>query len=67
MTRPKSKRQDFGALLGRVFHIKLSLSKSMLFEPITEGEDSLALSAHLNRQQRIIFSPKHLHSFLLSK
>ena len=31
MTRPKSKRQDFGALLGRVFHIKLSLSKSMLF------------------------------------
>lgn len=32
MTRPKSKRQSFGALLGRVFHIKLSLSKSMLFD-----------------------------------
>ena len=32
MTRPKSKRQDFGALLERVFHIKLSLSKSMLFD-----------------------------------
>lgn len=31
MTRPKSKRQGFGALLGRVFHTKLSLSKSMLF------------------------------------
>ena len=31
MTRPKSKRQDFGALLERVFHIKLSLSKSMLY------------------------------------
>ena len=33
MTRPKSERQSFGALLGRAFHIKLSLSKSMLFEP----------------------------------
>ena len=32
MTRPKSKRQDFGALLERVFHIKLSLPKSMLFD-----------------------------------
>ena len=32
MTRPKSKRQDFGALLGRVFHTKLSLSKSILFD-----------------------------------
>ena len=31
MTRPKSERQSFGALLGRAFHIKLSLSKSMLF------------------------------------
>ena len=35
MTRPKSKRQDFGALLERVFHIKLSLSKSMLFGRLT--------------------------------
>lgn len=31
-TRPKSKRQGFGALLGRVFHIKLSRSKGMLFD-----------------------------------
>lgn len=34
MTRPKSKRQGFGALLGRVFHIILSLSKSMPFDII---------------------------------
>ena len=34
MTRPKSERQSFGALLGRAFHIKLSLSKSMPFDII---------------------------------
>ena len=32
MTRPKSKRQGFGALLGRAFHMELSLSKGMLFD-----------------------------------
>lgn len=33
--RPKSKRQRFGALLGRAFHMELSLSKGMLFAPQT--------------------------------
>lgn len=36
MTRPKSKRQGFGALLGRVFHTKLSLSKSMLISMVKD-------------------------------
>ena len=33
-TRPKSKRQRFGALLGRAFHMELSLSKGMPFDII---------------------------------
>ena len=32
VARPKSKRQRFGALLGRAFHMGLSLSKGMLFD-----------------------------------
>ena len=32
VARPKSKRQRFGALLGRAFHMELSLSKGMLFD-----------------------------------
>ena len=31
MTRPKSERRCFGALLGRVFHVQFSPSKGMLF------------------------------------
>jgi len=29
MTRPKSERQSFGALLGRAFHIKLEMSRNV--------------------------------------
>ena len=32
MTRPKSERRCFGALLGRVFHVQFSLSKGMPFD-----------------------------------
>jgi len=40
MTRPKSERRCFGALLGRVFHVQFTLSKGMPFavtiqEPVT--------------------------------
>ncbi len=31
MTRPKSERRCFGALLRRVFHVQFNLSKSMPF------------------------------------
>lgn len=50
MTHPKSERRCFGALLGRVFHVQFTLSKGMLFEPITEGEDSLMLAPGGNRE-----------------
>lgn len=32
MTRPKSERRCFGALLGRVFHVHFNLSKGMLID-----------------------------------
>ena len=32
MTRPKSERRCFGALLGRVFHVQFTLSKGMPFD-----------------------------------
>lgn len=52
MTRPKSERRCFGALLERVFRIWLGLSKGMLFD--ASSCHSLGASALVHKTIRFV-------------
>lgn len=53
MTRPKSERLCFGALLGRVFHVHFNLSKGMLFGIPASYFDSSDFSTNQHIKQSL--------------